>query len=911
MHMKRFLVVAFLLFAIKAGASHIVGGEFEIIHIGGNQYRVNLIYYFDVINNGFGNVDPEDMEPTITAAIFQKSNGVLKRTVVLTFVSRTPVDYTQPECSNDFIETEKVLYSTVITMGDTDYNHPAGYYIVWERCCRNYTITNIFSQPPVGNNSPNSAGQTFYLEFPPVVKDGQPFINSSPRLFPPLNDYACPYRPYYADFAGTDDDGDSLVYSLVTPLSTHQTVAVPAIGPAPYPLVRWVEPFGLNNILAGAPDLKVSQDGFLTVTPTTLGLFVFAVKCEEFRDGIKIGEVQRDFQMFVVDGCQPADPPMIEARTLDAASTFSSGENMTLSFANTVTDQERCIQVRISDPDASSAIDNFTENVKIRAIPLNFRGTVSNFVKMPTVSSATLTNGSTKVFDICFTKCPPFENAPFQIGIVAYDDACALPLTDTLKVSVMIEPPANTDPDFITPNVNAILNEGDSIVFPIHAVDADNHIINVNYINNGFSLTAAGMSLHTIQHTNGTYKAQLVWDAACDLFDFTSRTSFEITALIEDQDVCNYPDPDTMVFKLQVLLPNNNDPLISTDLQSEDAAEFVVHRKVFENLNFNLFGKDLGNGADLRPDTIELVGVGLGFDFDQHFIIFPGDTSNVGNAMSPFAWTFNCDNVDLAQKNEFDFRFMVIDNRNKCQFYKADTLDVKVIVDPPDNQLPALTIVSTNPDLTINNNEMEVTLGQQISLGLIANDPDVNPFQDEVVIDLPEASGTPASPEGYEFASAKGNGYAETTFSWNPNCSIFGNGVYENEYYFTFATRDNRCFSEMGDTVTIKMVIRDIDGGDGNFLPPNFISPNGDEKNEFFAMVAMNDEGELVDIMPADNCLGHFESVAIYNRWGKKLFTSKSRDFRWLPRNEAMGIYYYTLKFSNQKEYRGTITLRN
>jgi hypothetical protein len=902
--MKKFFVVAFLLLAIQAGASHIVGGEFEIIHIGGNQYRVNLIYYFDVINNGFNGVTPEQMEPTITASIFQKSNNTFKRNVILSFVSRTPVDYTQPECSNDFIVTEKVLYSTVITMPDADYNNAAGYYIVWERCCRNYTITNIWSQPPVGNNSPNSAGQTFYLEFPPVVKNGQPFINSSPRLFPPLNDYACPYRPYYADFAGTDDDGDSLVYSLATPLSTHQTVAVPAIGPAPYPLVRWVEPFGVNNILAGEPDLKVSQDGFLTVKPTTLGLFVFAVKCEEFRDGIKIGEVQRDFQMFVVDGCAPAEPPMVESKPLTPATTFSAAENMVLTFASTVPDQERCIQVRISDSDSEKLSDNFTENVKIKAIPLNFRGTISNYVKMPPVISATLTNGSTKVFDICFAKCPPFEG-PFQIGIVAYDDACALPLTDTLKIAVTIDGPPNSDPDFTTPNVNALINEGDKVTFPIMAGDLDNHPLLVNYLNDGFSLESVGMKLTTIQQTNGTYRAELEWDTRCNVYDFTGKSSFELKVLVEDQNLCPTIDLDTMVLKMQVKLPGNFSPEISTDLQSEESDSYVVTRKVFETLDFNIFGKDL-----IDKDTVILKGTGIGFEFETYQMLFPGDSSNVGNTQSPFLWTVNCDNVSLEEKNEFDFEFVVIDNKNKCRFLKADTLRVKVLVEPPDNQLPALSIVSTNPDLTINNNEMEITLGQQITLGLIANDPDVNPFQDEVLLDLTLADGTIA-PSGYDFASAKGLGIAETTFSWNPDCSIFENGDYENEYFFTFATRDNRCFSEKGDTVTIKMTIRDVDGGDDEFLPPNFISPNGDETNEYFAMVALNDEGELVNIMPADNCIGHFESVSIFNRWGGELFTSRDRDFRWLPRNEAMGIYYYTLKFSNKKEYRGTITLRN
>ena len=34
-----------------------------------------------------------------------------------------------------------------------------------------------------------------------------------------------------------------------------------------------------------------------------------SVKADEFRDGVKIGQARRDFQMLVVDGCNPPDPP--------------------------------------------------------------------------------------------------------------------------------------------------------------------------------------------------------------------------------------------------------------------------------------------------------------------------------------------------------------------------------------------------------------------------------------------------------------------------------------------------------------------------------------------------------------------------------------------------------------------------
>jgi len=62
--------------------------------------------------------------------------------------------------------------------------------------------------------------------------------------------------------------------------------------------------------------------------------------------------------------------------------------------------------------------------------------------------------------------------------------------------------------------------------------------------------------------------------------------------------------------------------------------------------------------------------------------------------------------------------------------------------------------------------------------------------------------------------------------------------------------------------------------------------------------------------LPKDNCVGRFSRIFIYNRWGEKIFESHTRGFRWYPANESMGVYFYTLQYSN-REYRGTITLKN
>ena len=195
--MKKIVLTLLLLISFPLVASHIVGGEFELVHITGNSYRLNLIIYFDQINGAAG---AKDASATVT--IYRKRDRAFMASVVLPRVNEANVPYTQPTCSNGEIITSKLTYTTTLTLSASQFNDPQGYFVVWERCCRNYSITNIYSQIPSAGNI--SAGQTFYLEFPPVVKNGEPFINSSPRLFPPLNDFACPFRPYYVDFAGIE-----------------------------------------------------------------------------------------------------------------------------------------------------------------------------------------------------------------------------------------------------------------------------------------------------------------------------------------------------------------------------------------------------------------------------------------------------------------------------------------------------------------------------------------------------------------------------------------------------------------------------------------------------------------------------------------------------------------------------------
>jgi len=889
--MKRGFLVLLCVLALPVMASHIVGGEFEVIHISGNTYRINLILYFDKLNGS-----PGARDNNVVAAIYRKRDNQFMQNVSFDNPSETNVSYTQPECSRGEIVTSKLVYSAQVVLSDSRYNDPQGYYIVWERCCRNYAITNIYSENP--DVSSRAAGQTFYLEFPPVVKNGQPFYNSSPRLFPPLNDYACPRKPYYVDFAGVDDDGDSLVYSLVTPLTTHSILALPPLQPAPYPLVTWRNPFSLENVLNGDPDLAISIDGFLTATPSQQGLYVFAVKCDEYREGVKIGETRRDFQMLVVDVCPRAEAPQILGKKL-GDSKFGFDENMQVTFSNTVADSERCIEVQVSDPDASKQDDNFTENVKIRAVALGFRKNVSEI--LPDVTNATLVNGSKIKFKICFEKCP-YVQGPFVVGIVAYDDACSLPLSDTLRITVNITPPPNALPYFTTPDVTETLNEGAIKTWAIRGLDDDGDMLVAGIIPEGFKLEDYGMKFTQIKSESGLYEAQLEWDTRCDVYNFSKKTEFRFKVLLDDIDQCTLAQPDIMNFKLKVVLPGNNDPVIDSDLTSDPFERAVtgIKRKINESLVFNVKGIDADN------DFIVLGVQGKDFDINKLNVSFPS-ISGYNVVQSKFQWNIFCDAVDLNKKDEYTFEFIVVDNANKCRYYKADTLDVTVELYPPDNQEPMLQVVNMNQDVQMLNNTITTTLGVPINLALIGTDRDKSPQADWLKLELIKAEGN-VEPVGYVFANAEGRGTVESTFGWNPECSIFTDGVYENQYEFTFRVVDDRCHNQKGDTVVVNININDVDGEGEEFIPPNVVTPNGDNKNDFFAMVKENENGELVNILPSDNCTGVFERIVIVNRWGKSVFESPSRDFRWYCQNEVAGMYFYHLKYSN-KVYKGVVTI--
>ncbi|ELR68707.1 hypothetical protein C900_05890 [Fulvivirga imtechensis AK7] len=892
--MKKFLLIVLLILTSKGNsfASHIVGGEFELIYVSGNNYRLNLIIYFDEI---YGNPGAK-YSPTPIAWIFRKSDNVPMRQVALPFVSEELVQYTIPACADDAtVKTTRMLFSSSISLNPEEFGDPDGYYIVWQRCCRNYNIVNIVSEDP--NAGGIGAGQTFYLEIPPLIRNGERFINSSPQLFPPLSDYACVNRGYYADFKGKDVDGDSLVYTLVEPLNTPSADPHPQPpSTAPYPNTIWSDTYSLNNIVHGNPDLTISKDGLLRVTPTEPGIFVFAVKCEEFRDGEKIGEVRRDFQMVVID-CPPAGNQPDVAIELEDGTTYQEGD--VLHF---LADDSKCVRFTVEDSEGGK--------VSLKLDPVGYDEENFTITILDTSPS-----GDRLDAEVCFTDCPPTRDLPFEVSFIGLDNTCPQPLQDTVRLTVAITPPDNDipvlrhkedkDAGYSTAiQRTVVVNEasGGLKIVELLGQDANNDFMGMTVTSVDFELADYGMSVVEKTNIAGQNETWLEWNYDCQQVSFDGKTEFELRVVLEDEDDCLYEDPVVVDLFLEIILPYNSEPVIySNKLGANPENYHLIETPLNEVISFDV------RGTDMDGDFAVIEALAVGFEFSDFGINYNG-VSGEGKSTPPqvptqlnstFTWNLLCERFNLAEQDSFRVYFM-IEDFDKCEITNRDTLTVDFVLSPPVNTAPKLSVSSLN-DLSVSPDSIHLIVGEEIDLRLKGVDQEA----DSIFLTLLNRDEN----AGYNFSDASGKGTTTSRFSWVTDCSVLA-GQSEVFIPLTFRLEDAHCTDPMASELILIVHVKDIPGGSDVFLPPNIFTPNGDNINEYFGMYKLNVETqEEENILPVDNCGGKFERVVIYNRWGREVFSSSDRDFRWTGDDLASGVYYYMIKYSNQI-YRGVVTMK-
>ncbi len=302
-----FTIICILFLLTNSYANHILGGEIVMTALDekGN-FEIKLLQFWNKKNlivptktiGGNRDVDAD-------LYIYSKKTNKLVGEVSVKYISTENIEYKNYACATyKSMETVLGIYNGTVYLDPQVYNEADGYYIVWERCCRNEDITNI--------KQPGESGMVFYLEFPPIsVK------NSSPEFTIPNGEYICVNKDFVMSMSAIDKDGDELRFSLETPLKGYtdqKFTKGDKSSKKGYPMVNWEIGYGKDNAIKGNIPLKINEsNGQLSVNASILGLYVFTITCKEFRNGRQIGLVRRDFQLLVIDCADeaPAFPQIL------------------------------------------------------------------------------------------------------------------------------------------------------------------------------------------------------------------------------------------------------------------------------------------------------------------------------------------------------------------------------------------------------------------------------------------------------------------------------------------------------------------------------------------------------------------------------------------------------------------------
>jgi gliding motility-associated-like protein len=386
----RFMLIAVLFASANTSvfATHFMGFDLTYSCIGPNQYRVQLKTYRDC--NGI------DAPASQTISYSSASCGV-SGSVSLSSVSVTDIT---PLCPSETsvcaggggqYGVELHIYEGVVTLapGCNDW------VLSTSSCCRNNAITNLSSP---GSNS-------IYVQT--TIDNTVSPCNSSPQFASDPTLFTCVNQPVNYQQLAFDPDGDSLVYSLVN----CQTAAGSS--------VTYAGGFSGTNPLT-VPITIDAQTGQISFVPNTPQTAVMCVLVEEFRNGVKIGEIIRDMQ-FVIQNCSNQLPTL-------------TGLNGSTTVFDTLTCIGSTLCFDITADDANTG-DNLT---------MTFSGNIpgSSFIQTG--------SGSNIVGTFCWSPTAA-DIGTHVFAIIIEDDACPIVGQNTQSYTVVVQgnpnPPVDAGPD--------------------------------------------------------------------------------------------------------------------------------------------------------------------------------------------------------------------------------------------------------------------------------------------------------------------------------------------------------------------------------------------------------------------------------------------------------------------------------
>ncbi len=349
-------IVLFLLFAPSLFAAHIVGGEVTykcIDYSDPTKFKV-LITVKIYRDNKALNAAEFDANANFGVYLGSGDHWTFQYEANELLKKDTEVDIVNPNpclAVPDDIGVDEGIYRFDLVLEKSNKS----YLIAYQRCCRNESVSNIVN--------PGETGAAFTVEITP---ESQKSCNSSPVFvdFPPI--VICADDDLYFDHSATDIDGDSIAYRFCNPLtaggtrgstsgdgtSNNDAHACDGVKPSsinclpPFDLVQFAgsQGYSYSVPIPGNPAISIdSHTGVISGNPSIQGQYVVGVCAEEWRNGVLIGEIRRDFQ-FNVAKCDPLVFAEVKA---DVEVGFQSFEILSCGDRNLLIENESYLESNI------------------------------------------------------------------------------------------------------------------------------------------------------------------------------------------------------------------------------------------------------------------------------------------------------------------------------------------------------------------------------------------------------------------------------------------------------------------------------------------------------------------------------------------------------------------------------------
>jgi hypothetical protein len=246
----------------------------------------------------------------------------------------------------------------------------------------------------------------------------------------------------------------------------------------------------------------------------------------------------------------------------------------------------------------------------------------------------------------------------------------------------------------------------------------------------------------------------------------------------------------------------------------------------------------------------------------------------------------DCDAVFGVPEGKYEI-LLIAEDEDKCKVSNADTVSLRLNILPPINHAPEILVNSETIADTI-----RIDAGQLLDLEILSFDLD----EDSISVRILNQDN--ADELGVAFNASSGIGNVYSSFQWQTDCSLLGENFSDATYDFTMIVNDFKCLVPKSDTLFLTVVVHD-EKIEYDILPPNVFTPNADDDIN---------ESYFIPDLPGDNCRRQFVEVVIVNRYGKEVFSSDQRDFKWYAYDHPPGVYYFFVAYSDFS-FRGTISL--